>query len=980
MMAETVTIHFVDENRWSDNGGKICAYVYKGNAFLIKDWPGTECNDIQIVGGKKVATWTLNLGDGVTASEAGIVFNCNGSQYPAEGVFKQVQDGLYYYPNGTSSTTPPSEGGSGTTSPTISVKSNYGQDWGVNNKFNFSSTDGKIYTCELKDVPANETVYFRIVKNDKEWGPNSGSNLELTSKYQTIYQVDNSSVSLQIGPSTVQSTYTITYDSENNWIKCTSTSGSGTGGSTPDDTWAETENRLKGRVYTQGYYLAGNFFSFSGEKVTYDDAVFKFQQQKNDDDGNAIYKVEIPASVTAHAQIMSVNELGKAVKVYGPGSAYGIRRDNPQVSQSVSNTSLVSSTTFDEGTNYWNITSRNETSSEYTDGIYEVFITIDKTTGEPSKCEFKHVATKRVAYFISDAKNATALPVYDSRKGVTNGFSNKFYGTVSFSADHSYYVIANYVQDRNKENFINYTKDKYKTCKPDIDIVPTTNKLFLLGNGGLDFKDASPNNEFSPNENPMKPGSYAGSFVAEFNPSNGVYEQTDTKKHLGIRGQVQKRIYGEIITSISMVGDAIPGTLKVDEKTGKEVWDYASTAADMTYDETDKCYKATIVTTVDDNGKSKFRFVGNHKQNINWHEDTKDDASMKAKTPYTGGGDGHAATSYDPNKISYTSENANPEEDYNIIWNRPAGRWTVRLYFYTYNVDGKDETDYYYTITANNDLVLRDFDDVVYKTEGKRDILYRGGYKFFRTWSDSKAWKISKDVDIFIVDNMTEGTNGVEFSLKKISDETNNVIPANLGVILATKEDATTIDGGGKFYERPSLTSYNTLVIPMEEYTGAEATAEYRGNRLRTMVEAGVVPTYNEKTHEYNYLFGFFRANKGLGVTTFDKNQFLLGFWLSKGAGLFYSNSAYLPVSEATAAKMNLGVSYDDFDHTTGAKKVPALLFDFANVGGTTGISEVVNQSTKLNDGKYYTLSGQEVEKPTAGGIYIHNGRKFVVK
>lgn len=78
---------------------------------------------------------------------------------------------------------------------------------------------------------------------------------------------------------------------------------------------------------------------------------------------------------------------------------------------------------------------------------------------------------------------------------------------------------------------------------------------------------------------------------------------------------------------------------------------------------------------------------------------------------------------------------------------------------------------------------------------------------------------------------------------------------------------------------------------------------------------------------------------------------------------------------------MNLGVSYDDFDHTTGAKKVPALLFDFANVGsGTTGISEVVNQSTKLNDGKYYTLSGQQVEKPTAGGIYIHNGRKFVVK
>ena len=80
----------------------------------------------------------------------------------------------------------------------------------------------------------------------------------------------------------------------------------------------------------------------------------------------------------------------------------------------------------------------------------------------------------------------------------------------------------------------------------------------------------------------------------------------------------------------------------------------------------------------------------------------------------------------------------------------------------------------------------------------------------------------------------------------------------------------------------------------------------------------------------------------------------------------------------------NLGVKYDyknfDTNPGTGAKKIPAFLFDFANVGGTTGINEVVNQSTKLNDGKYYTLSGQQVEKPTAGGIYIHNGRKFVVK
>lgn len=991
MMAVSVTVHFIDKNGWTGYG----AYVYdiNTNQPISKDyaWPGKHTDyTISTVNSNKVVTWTIDLGT-CSLANARIIFNNGsggqGNQYPGpnkEG-FK-VANNQYY--NNDGKTTDPSEGGSSETTTTdIYAVSHYnnGGKWEKNDNFIFTSTDKKIYTCTLKDVPANEPVYFRIVKNDKEWGSNSGENLELTNEYQTIYQVDNSSVSLQIGPSTVQSTYTITYDSEKNRIKCTSTSGSGTGGSATDDTWAETENRLKGRVYTQGYYLAGNFFSFSGEKVTYDDAVFKFQQQKNDVDGNAVYMVEIPASLTAHAQVMRVNEFGKAVKVYGPGSAsasaYGISYTWPQTGMTTDLLDLKGSETLDEGTNYWNIVSRNESAGVYSDGMYEVFITIDKNTHEPSKWQFKHIPTKRVAYFISDAKNATALPVYDSRKGVTNGFSNKFYGTVSFSADHSYYVIANYVQDRNNENFINYTKDKYKTCKPDIDIVPTTNKLFLLGNGGLDFKDASPNNEFSPNEDPMKPGSYAGSFVAEFNPSNGVYEQTDTKKHLGIRGQVQKRIKGEIITSISMVGDAIPGTLKVDETTDKEVWDYASTAADMTYDETDKCYKVTIVTTVEDNGQSKFRFVGNHKQKINWHEDTKDVASMKAKTPYTGGGDGHAATSYDPNKISYTSENANPEEDYNIIWNRPAGRWTVRLYFYTYNVDGNDVTDYYYTITENKKLELRDFDDVVYKSlDNHRNILLRGDYKYFRTWSSAKAWKISTDVDIFVVDNINkEGEDGVKFHLQKISADANdNVIPSNTGVILATKKTAETIAGGAEVRERASLTTYNTLVIPMEEYGASASAADYSGtNYLKPLIEAQVVPT--KKGDNYNYLFGFYRANK-VSKKTYNANDFLLGFWISNGTGAFYSNSAYLPIDEATAKKMNLGVSYNDFDLTTGAKKVPGVLFDFANVGGTTGINEVVNQSTKLNDGKYYTLSGQQVEKPTAGGIYIHNGRKFVVK
>lgn len=890
----------------------------------------------------------------------------------------------------------------------VTVKSDYnGGSWNdaFNSNFTFTTTDGKIYTCKLDNVPSGNPIYFRIVKGGKEYGPKSDASedLLLSSSFQTISE--NYNKALKIVPTSGKTSYTITYDSENNQIKYDAPEGGSTdsGSGTTVEWDTENTNRLKGRVYSQGFYLAGSFFTFSGvkgvegvkddrDKVTYDDAVFKFQQQ-NDAEGYAVYKVEIPASLTAHAQVMYVDEVGKTKSIFGPGNICTIGRTSPYTDKSIG---WLDAKVNDcvpitqENANYWRFESRNVSENEYSDGMYNLYIAVDAKTHEVKKWKIEHDSDKRVAYFISDAPNATAMPIYDAYDKNVKYFSNRFYGSVNFAENRSYYVISNIVRGR-EDVIVNRTKETYGTVvstsvetDPKSKYNPTTKKLFLMGNGGLDFADKDPNNSVCPNEKPIKFGTdVSGNQIVEYNPNKSNWNRANTDEHLGFVGEVQfqggKRVK---INSVSMVGDAIPGTFNNEDGT----WDFTSKAADMIYDDVEQCYTTTVVTTVGD-GEKHFRFVGNHVPEINWFEDTDGTKPEKmAKTPYTDSKPGHSADASDPNKVDYTQANEFRDDKYHILWNRPAGRWTVRLYFYTYNVAGEAVTDYYYTINKIDDLVLRDFEDVQYKNEeGKREILKRGGYKFFRTWSDHKAWKISKDVDIFIVDKMTEGTNSVEFSLKKISDsETANVIPAEVGVILATKKDATNIEGGGKFYERPSLTSYNTLVIPMEEYTGEETTANYKDNLLEKMVEAGVVPTYNKDKDEYNYLFGFFRAQKGLNdYTNYTAQQFVLGFWLSQGAGLFYSNSAYLPVKSATAAKMKLGTKYGQFEKdpiTGNSKYIPALLFDFANVGGTTGINEVVNQNSKLNDGKYYTLSGQQVEKPTAGGIYIHNGRKFVVK
>ena len=882
----------------------------------------------------------------------------------------------------------------------VEVVSQYkqGTDWKENPNFDFKTNDGIIYTCTLNDVPAGtQAIWFRLKIGTTEYGPQQDAteDLILTSSDQKIYQISwKEPKALMIDKPSEKTSYTITYDRVNNNIKCEASESGSTGGGPEGGTTVNwntvTENHLidKPRVYSQGFYLAGNFFTFDKDnEINYDDAVFKFQQQTDQDISTAkgartvyeVYKVEIPASLKALAQVMYVDEFGNRKYIFGPGSAYDINKDKPQTDKSIGWFDATPVSVYDpialENANYWNFASRNVSSTEYSDGMYNLFIAVNPTTHTVAKWKIEHDSDRRVAYFISDAPDASAMPVYDAfdKSQSSEKFSNRFYASVNFSADRNYYVISNYLRS---QEYISWTEHDYETKTNNKQYNPTTNKLFLLGNGGSAYDTSKETNQFSPNEKPM-PGGDLGNIIVEYNPNNGRNELANTKNHLGFRGQILQQSGHTKITSVSMVGDAIPGTLNKDGS-----WDYTSKAADMIYDEVEQCYTTTIVTTVGD-GEKHFRFVGNHNPKINWFEDTDGtELDKMAKTLYTDSTkQGHSADANDPNKVNYTEEGAYSDKDWNILWNRPAGRWTVRLYFYTRNVEGVLKTDYYYTITANHDLVLRDFYDVQYKNEGKRDILLRGGYKFFRTWSDHKAWKVSDDVDIFIVNGMEEKNNSVEFSLQKISDSENaNVIPADVGVILATRKDATNIQGGGKFYARPSLTSYNTLVIPMEEYTGAETTAvDYSKNLLVKMVEAGVVPTYNKDEGKYNYLFGFYRANK-VSDKYNDPKYFLLGFWISNGTGAFYKNSAYLPIPEATVEKMNLGVSYEFPESGGSAKKVPGVILDFANVGGTTGINEVVNQSAKLNDGKYYTLSGQQVEKPTAGGIYIHNGKKYIVK
>lgn len=876
---------------------------------------------------------------------------------------------------------------------------NWGTVEATSKNYPFTTTNNVTYTCTLSGQSG--TLYFKPKSSaGGTWLAPGASNAYITTDYQSTTD-GNGAWMLEASS---DKTYTITLDCSNAATPKIKYSEQGSGSVTPP---TPLTNPIANRIYSEGYYLVGNFFNFDGPTINYYDAVFKFKQQKDDAAGNAVYMLEIPATLTARAQVMSVDATRTPVAVYGPGSVLAINNstlpvgeDNQTATTGIQD--LTPSTEIvDDNTNCWDMTTRRtDAKGVGQDGSYKYYITVDPTTGEPIKWEIKYTDLKRVAFLLSTNPLSSALTVGSTRvqntfesgneneKIKANFNSGKYFGSLYMDKDDEYYGVSNDLASNEYKRKYSYG---YEAIENDIDR-PTYNKLFLFGNGGLDINQSDEAKKAAANWGTFKCPATSGVYVLEFNTNKGNGENAEA--HGGTGAEILKVTNTEVITFLSMVGPAIPGTT-TDNK-----WDWASPVADMDFDVSENCYKWTIATT-EENRNKVFRFVGNHTQKINWFENSNvDQSEMAAK--YNDDdtfGKGHTASPSDPNEVSYTQDGLNKtdksnEDNLDIIWNRPAGTWTVRFHIYTYSQDGnKPSYRYFYTINKNSNLELRDFKDVVYMSEENvRNIKNRGDYQYFRTWSDDTAWKRPKNVDVFVVSEVTaaDANNHVGFKLKNINnfDSSEDVIPAKTGVILALKENVEV--PGAVFHKRKSLITYNTLDIQLEQAKNKylSYTGEGKTNLLIPCVDAKNIPT--QEGDSVNYLFGFYHAIHGLGLDNasdkqgYNQNDYLLGFWISNGNGMFYANSCYLPIAKTTAEKLNLGTNNNTFGNiptnSQGVKLVPALLHDFANIDSdVTGIKDVVNNG-KLSDGKYYTLSGQQVEHPTAGGIYIHNGKKYIVK
>lgn len=711
------------------------------------------------------------------------------------------------------------------------------------------------------------------------------------------------------------------------------------------------------------YYLVGNFFTEDGDNINYDKKYFRFINNRGD--GNLYF--DIPASLTVKAQVY-----GADGKCYGPKDNKEIGINKPaNIEDETAKGEMVAG----EG-NYWSFTDRGFVDGKKQVGIYRVTIKVDKETGIPSNWSVTYDNTKRMAYFLVDPKkynDAVAQPCYTDFQPMQNPdrrWSNNFYGNIYLEAGQQCFVVGNIMRKANDD----------ESEKP----LNTTTKLYLQGNGGLDpTMSGDQYTKICPNKAGFAYGKTM-SVVLEYNPArgHGDYEV------YGIGGEILKasnQITDDPITSIQIVGKGVVDSWELKD------------AKDMTYNKVLDCWEYTFRTKKEESLDNKFRFIANNDWKYNWGEESLDKKDQARPYTDTDPANGHEASLKDPNEVGFTkagtADNRNGEGTFaDMYFNRPAGEWTIRFYIRTLPDESGDnyKAVYAYTITGS---------------ESKDIYLTYRKDKFIRTYSNDKPMNpVDDNVKIYEVYKYEkpEGEDADIYKRGTVHLRRLKYVPANVGVVLIGEAPAGTYTDGQKvafsLLERTEESvgpdgDYREVWTKSDDYIAA---GDQWNNYLVPTVTAendlgNVKVESGEITYRYFGLGNYYRTNYHKKLGDADTQEDYIGFFRLTANGKSGANKAYLSIPANAEVGNRVGATYGFIDYNgqlLGNKyekdispvqlaKMALVFDDLVDGNETTGIKEL--ETKKMNNNKYYNLQGIEIAHPVKG-IYIHNGKKVIVK
>ena len=720
-------------------------------------------------------------------------------------------------------------------------------------------------------------------------------------------------------------------------------------------------------VADRNYYLVGNFFEEDGENINYDKKYFRFTNSK----GDGTLTFDIPASLSIKAQVY-----GADGKCYGPVNGESlISNTNPSA------TEVPVKGDLGAGDKYWTFKDRGLAQT----GIYTITINVD-AAGTPTKWEVKYDNSKRMAYFLvnpTEDYDAVVHPAYAVVNADRN-CNNNFYGNIYLEAGQHCFVVGNITSKNANDGTIGNP-------------LKTTSKLYLQGNGGYDPTTGISGSERD-NYTKVCPNRTTGftydktkTIVLEYNPARGNNDIAIQSGNYGICGEIleankQFTDKQDPITSVQIVGNGVVGS-----------WEL-SAAENMTYNKKLDCWEYTFTTEKPESADNKFRFIANRSWKYNWGEDSTE-PSKQARTPYTDTTKpGREASLKEPNELGFTrngTERAGDGTYGDMIFNRPAGEWTIRLYIRT--LETEDGNGYVarhaYTITGS---------------ESKDIYLTYRKDSFIRTYSNDKPMNpVDDNVKIYEVYRYKKPDGGDANNIYKkgtVYLRRLKYVPANVGVVLIGEAPAGTYTDGKKvafsLLERTEESvgpdgDYREVWTKSDEYIAAnDQWNNYLVPTVTAVNDLGNAKVESGKiTYRYFGLGNYYRTNYHTSLGNADTQEDYIGFFRLTANGKSGANKAYLSIP-ANAEVGNgvgatygfigyngqlLGNEYDDNESIMPAQfaKMALVFDDLVDGNETTGIKEL--ETEKMNNNKYYNLQGIEVAHPVKG-IYIHNGKKIIVK
>ena len=714
------------------------------------------------------------------------------------------------------------------------------------------------------------------------------------------------------------------------------------------------------------YYLVGNFFEEDLDKINYDKKYFRFTNSK----GDGTLTFDIPASLAIKAQVYASDGT-----CYGPvdgGTGYGISNTHPKAAAKSVNGDLVA------GSNYWTFSPRGLAET----GIYTITITVD-AAGTPTKWDVTYDNSKRMAYFLVDPTkdhDAVVHPTY-AVVNADRSCSNNFYGNIHMDADDNCFVVGN-IKQESDNNIVGHP-------------LKTTSKLYLQGNGGLDPTMTVPDadrdkyTKLYPNRTPGFSYNETKTMVLEYNPSKGHNTVANESGNHGIGGEILKASSqitdnDKPITSVQIVGNGVVGSWDLDD------------AQEMTYNKKLDCWEYTFKTDKSENADNKFRFIANRSWKYNWGEDSTE-PSKQARTPYTDTTKpGLEASLKEPNELGFTKNGTERggEGTYgDMIFNRPAGEWTIRLYIHTLEKEDGSGFDarHAYTITGSEskDIYLTYLKD-----------------KFIRTYSNDKPMNpVDDNVEIYEVYKYVKPKEGRVDNIYErgtVHLRRLKYVPANVGVVLiGVVPNGDYKDGQTKKFSllerteesvgpdgdyREVWTNSDKYIANNDQWNNYLVPTVTAVNDLgNAKVESG------EITYRYFGLGNYYRTNYHKSLGKADTQEDYIGFFRLTANGRSGANKAYLSIPANAEVGNGVGATYGFIDYNgqlLGNKyekdispvqlaKMALVFDDLVDGNETTGIKEL--ETKKMNNNKYYNLQGIEIAHPVKG-IYIHNGKKVIVK